>query len=281
MHASLLLVTLIAEPVFIDVHEAQKMPPDTIVLDARGSRAKAPYLPGARIVSWDGLRDGRGRTGKLADEEKLRRAFERRGVTEGRPVLVYGDMGEGWGEEARIWWTLRYLGHPQVRILNGGLQAWTRAGAPTAPKPGARPAKGKLRAKLDPTLRAELSQVDQARRSKGPIIDARTYKEFQGETPYLSFRGGHIPGARSLHWKMLLGKDGRLLKSALLEQRLKKLGFHKDQPVIAYCTGGVRSAFVIAALRHLGFDKAANYDGSWWEWSAEGKLPAERGGQRP
>ena len=104
---------------------------------------------------------------------------------------------------------------------------------------------------------------------KGPaqLLDTRTRDEHRGETPYFSARGGHIPQSHHADWRWLIDDKGLLPKEVLL----RNLPSSK-QPLIAYCTGGVRSAFVVAVLHHLG-RRAADYDGSWWEWAGDDALP--------
>ncbi len=269
MFLTVTLLSIAAGP-FVEVSEARALiAADAVILDARGREATPPFLPGTQIVDWLDVRDGWLRTGRLTDNEaRLRRYFERRGVDTRRPVLVYGAMGNGWGEEGRIWWTLQYLGHPRVRILNGGLSVWIREGATVAQRPGAAASSGQLDTVIRPALRADWRRVFRSsRQGYATVVDVRTRAEYDGATPYWSSRGGHVPGARWLHWKALLGDDGRLLPDSALAARLASAGLAADKPVITYCTGGVRSAFVLAALLQAGFTRVANYDGSWWDWS--------------
>ena len=262
---------------FVDVHAAQTLTASqAVVLDARGASAHAPYIEGAQVVDWLRLRDGWLRTGRLSDNEAtLRRYFEQRGVSDDRPVIVYGAMPNGWGEEGRIWWTLRYLGHPRVYILNGGIGAWVDAKGAVASRPAPKANDGKLGQKTQLDLRVDAHSLDRLRRRKqATILDTRTREEFDGATPYWSSRGGHIPGARWLHWKTLLGPDGRLRGPKALRARFQRVGVTQDRPVVTYCTGGVRSAFVMAALLQVGFRPVANYDGSWWDWARQ-DLPVE------
>lgn len=270
------LLSIAAGP-FVEVDEARALiAADAVVLDARGGQASAPFVPRAQVVNWLDVRDGWLRTGRLTDDEsRLRRYFERRGVDARRPVLVYGAMGEGWGEEGRIWWTLQYLGHPRARILNGGIHAWVRAGATTVRRTAPPSAPGKLGTALRATSRADWKQVQRSSQHRdATVVDVRTRAEYDGATPYWSSRGGHVPGARWLYWKDLLGTDGRLLPDSVLAERFTSAGLVANKPVITYCTGGVRSAFVLAALRQAGFTRVANYDGSWWDW-ARRKAPVE------
>ena len=265
-----------ADGPFVDVARARALTASTaVVLDARGSSAKRPFIAGANVVDWTDIRDGWLRTGRLTDEASLRKYFEKRGVRDDRPVLIYGAMGRGWGEEGRIWWTLQYLGHPRVFILNGGLQRWIEGGGPTASRPNQAVAGGRLSTPTQVRWRVDWRAVDRLRQDpEVTILDVRTRREYDGATPYWSSRGGHVPGARWLHWKSLLGADGRLLAPDALRARLAKAGIGtKTKTVVTYCTAGVRSAFVVAALAQAGF-AAANYDGSWWDWSRQ-KVPVE------
>ncbi len=266
-----LLLLLAAQTVFVDVRAAERLIREdhATVIDARGDRATPPFIAGAQPIEWLDLRDGLFRTGKLGRPEALKSAIEAAGVDSGRPVLVYGWMHEGWGEEGRIWWMLTYLGHPKVRILDGGIQGWVQQGKEVVSELSSNVRPGQFELALRPKLRAELPDVQSHRlRQDAQIIDARTTEEFNGKTPYMSFRGGHIPKAKSMYWLKFMDKQGRVLPRAVLRQRLLGIGLDPEKPTIAYCTGGLRSAFVVAVLRELGFE-AANYDGSWWEYSAE------------
>ncbi len=267
----LLALASLPDGPFVDVATALTITSSAaVVLDARGSEAQAPYLPSAQVVDWLDTRDGWLRTGRLhRDLEKVRRYFEAAGVRHDRPVLVYGAMRDGWGEEGRIWWSLRYLGHPHVYILDGGIQHWVRAGAPTARRAAPRPSRpGHLPSRIEAGWRADWKRVDELRQQpSATIIDVRTREEYDGATPFWSSRGGHVPGARWLYWKALIDDDGRILPREELRAELIKVGAQPDRPLITYCTGGVRSAFVIAAARQAGYTAAANYDGSWWDWS--------------
>lgn len=255
--------------VFIDVERAaQLIQSGAEVLDARGDDARAPYLPGAQVVDWTDLRDSWGRTGRLDTVKNLRGDFQALGISSARAVLVYGAFHEGWGEEGRIWWTLRYLGHARVFILDGGVTAWVKEGQPTM----ARPQKGKQDSKWQPrvqdSLRVDGHTVNRLRtRPEVRVLDTRTRDEYMGATPYWSSRGGHIPGAVHLHFRTLIGTNQRLLPVSVLRTRFRAAGLRPEHRILTYCTGGVRSAFVLAALMQAGFMNVANYDGSWWEWS--------------
>jgi thiosulfate/3-mercaptopyruvate sulfurtransferase len=110
--------------------------------------------------------------------------------------------------------------------------------------------------------------VEQARKNNPLLIDSREPREFKGATPYGETRGGHLPGAINLHYRALLDARGRLLPRSRLRAKLGKLGIKKSQPLIIYCTGGVRSGWLTVVLAHLGYRNVKNYPGSMWQWAA-------------
>lgn len=274
------------------------------VLDARERGFVWGHIPGAQPVDWRDFRDGWGRTGRLhPDPAQMAARLSALGVAGDRPVLIYGDAGRGFGEEGRIAWLLAYLGHRQVYILDGGWPAWGQVGGPIARGLAGRPVRPEgpgipFVPSPQPGLRTDKAAVQRvvqglegAPRPTAPLIlDVRTAAEWRGATPYFEARGGHIPSARHLDWQQLLGSDGRLRSAAELHALLSSLGVappagHSpasdaspaaEPDIVVYCTGGVRSAFVWAVLRSLGYRHVRNYDGSFWEWAADPSLPVTR-----
>ena len=267
--------TALAGTVFVSADEVRGF--QGAVLDARGTSAwRDGHLPNSAPVAWTDLRDGVLRDGELSDDlDEVAAALAAAGVRDDQPVLVYGAAHAGWGEEGRIFWTLDYLGHDQVHVLDGGIEAWTRAGLPlhtssTRPEPGA----------FTPRPRADRrTTTDELAADPGAttIWDTRTREEFDGATPYGESRGGHVPGATHLHFQDLMDGDGTLKPRAELEALLAGASITPDRPVTTLCTGGVRSGFAYAVLRDLGYTRISNYDGSMWAWSARGDLPVEEG----
>lgn len=264
-----------AGPVFVGTDVAQRMLADgATVLDARGKRSwSAGHVPGSTAIDWKDFRIGGGREGRLTlDTTALGAALGALGVADDRPVLVIGGGREGWGEEGRIYWMLDHLGHPDVRIVDGGWPVWTDAGLPVTRARDTPPA-GTFTPEPRPGSQALVGEVA-AGLSNGVVFwDTREAREFAGETPYREARGGHLPGARHLWFKDLLTESGTLKNRGELKALLAARGIPLDQPVIAYCTGGVRSGFAYAVLKELGSTAPANYDGSMWEWAADPSRP--------
>ena len=270
-----LVSTALAGNVFVSADEARGF--QGAVLDARGERAwRKGHLPNSAPIDWLDLRDGRILDGELsADLAGVAAALAAAGVRQDTPVLVYGAAGKRWGEEGRIFWTLDYLGHDQVLVLDGGVDAWTRAGLPLHTS-DTRPPAGDFRARARPERRTTTDELAASLATR-TVWDTRSREEFEGATPYGESRGGHVPGAAHLHFRDLMGDDGTLKPSDELRALLSAAGITPDRPVTTLCTGGVRAGFAYAVLRDLGYTDVSNYDGSMWAWSARSELPLEEG----
>ncbi|WP_045305561.1 sulfurtransferase [Saccharothrix sp. ST-888] len=239
----------------------------------------AGHLPGAQYIDLDSeLAALPGAAGRhpLPDPEVFGAAVRRAGVRADRPVVVY-DAGPA-TSAARAWWLLRWSGHRDVRVLDGGLAAWRAAGLPEstgqtpAPAGDFEPAPGQLPT-LDAGQAAALARI-------GLLLDARAGERYRGEVEPIDPRAGHIPGAVSAPTTENLGPDGRFLPAAALAERFRALGAgdRKADEVGVYCGSGVTAAHELLALTVAGFG-AALYPGSWSEWSADPDNPAATGHQ--
>lgn len=195
-----------------------------------------------------------------------------RGVTADRPVVVYDDQSGI--RAARAFWFLEYFGHPDTRMLDGGVRAWTAAGLPltrdvTSPK--ASSWLGERRSDRVATYRDVLERIDA---SGSVLLDTRTDGEYQGTTVRAA-RGGRVPGAVHLEWTRNLGPDGAFKPAADLQAMYAQAGITPDKEVVAYCQGGYRAAHSYLALRLIGYPRVRNYVGSWGEWGNRGELPIE------
>ncbi len=200
-------------------------------------------------------------------------ALRRLGIDDDRPVVVYDDAGGT--VAARAWWLLRFLGHADVRLLDGGYPAWTAAGLPVEtgdrepPRPGrfvARPGGMPL---LDAAGAASVAR-------DGVLLDVRATERYRGEVEPVDPVAGHVPGAVSAPTTGNLAADGRLLDGALLRDRFAALGAGAAGPVAAYCGSGVNAAHTVLALEVAG-TSAALYAGSWSDWVSDLSRPVAVG----
>lgn len=226
------------------------------------------HLPGAVFVDLDtelaAPAAGRGRH-PLPGVEEFGAAMRRAGVSRGTPVVVY-DGGTGWGA-ARAWWLLRWTGHPDVRVLDGGLPAWD--GPLESTEPG--PAGGDFVPVPGPAGLLDADAAAALARS-GLLLDARAGERYRGEVEPVDPVGGHIPGAVSAPTTENVGPDGRFLSAGELGDRFRGLGVSAETRVGVYCGSGVSGAHEVLALAVAGIP-AELYVGSWSEWSSNPARP--------
>ncbi|MEW2545416.1 sulfurtransferase [Streptomyces sp. NPDC047002] len=258
-------------PVLLDIRwrlTAPGAPP----FDGRAAFA-AGHLPGAVFVDLDrelaGPPGDRGRH-PLPDTAEFGAAMRRAGVRSDTPVVAYDD-GQGWAA-ARAWWLLRWCGHPDVRVLDGGLAAWGErplsTGEPVPAGGDFRPEPGAL-ALLDADGAAALAR-------DGLLLDARAGERYRGEVEPVDRVGGHIPGAVSAPTTENAAADGTFRPAAELAARFAALGTDTAPAVGVYCGSGVSAAHEVLALELAGVP-AALYAGSWSEWSRDPSRPAATG----
>jgi thiosulfate/3-mercaptopyruvate sulfurtransferase len=211
----------------------------------------------------------------LPEVDRLQVAARRWGLRAGAAVVVYDDNG---GQSAaRAWWLLRWAGVCDVRILDGGLRAWTEAGGEVVTGAfQAEPGDVVLTPGHLPVLDADAAA---ALPEEGTLVDARGAERYRGEVEPIDSRAGHIPGAISLPTAENLASNGRFRSVAELRDRFAAAGLRTAEPagpVGVYCGSGVTAAHEIAALQIAGLD-AALYPGSWSAWSGDPARPVATG----
>ena len=209
----------------------------------------------------------------LPSPEDLASVFSRWGIDDGVEVVAY-DAGADFFS-ARLWWSLCYLGHTRVRVLDGGLAAWQAEGLPLSAGEERRPAR-RFIPRPQPGFIAPITEVLSARR----LIDARAPERYRGEVEPLDRVAGHIPGARSYEWRRSLGPDGRLLPARALRAQLEgALAGAAPNQTVVYCGSGVSASHVLLAMAVAGLHGARLYPGSWSEWCADPARPVATGDQ--
>jgi len=262
---------MLAPPTLLDVRWRLGGPPGIDLY-------RAGHIPGAVFTDLD--RDlaappGPGGRHPMPATADFEAAMRRAGVRDGQPVVVYDDADST--AAARAWWLLRYFGHRQVRVLDGGFAAWMAAGHPVEKGlPASAPAAGDFTASpghlalLDSDGAAALART-------GVLLDARAGARYRGETEPVDPVAGHIPGAVSAPTAENVNKDGTFLPPADLARRFAALGVGADGTAVgAYCGSGVTAAHEVLALTLAGIP-AALYTGSWSEWITDPSRPVATG----
>ena len=209
------------------------------------------HIPGAVFVELDEVTgEGHGRH-PLPELSQFEAAMRRAGVNDRSRVVVYDDTGGS--VAARLWFLLRWFGHAEQAVLDGGIKAWDGPLENVEPRisPGdftARP----------PDPSKVLHFEDVVRLREVPIIDARLGERYRGEKEPVDPKAGHIPGARSAPWPGNLREDGRFKPPAELRKRFEEIGLEEGQGAVVYCGSGVNACNDLLALEQHK-DAAAGY----------------------
>ncbi|MFE4175985.1 sulfurtransferase [Streptomyces sp. NPDC056909] len=233
---------------------------------------EAGHLPGAVYVDLDReLAGPPGPDGRhpLPDVAAFGAVMRRAGISQDTPVVVY-DGGQCWAA-ARAWWLLRWTGHSDVRVLDGGVAEWTGPLTTEIPLPAEgdfTPVPGSLPV-LDADGAAALAR-------SGLLLDARASERYRGDVEPIDRVGGHIPGALSAPTTGNVAENGTFLSAPALAARFQALGATSGTTVGVYCGSGVSGAHEVLALEIAGIP-AALYPGSWSAWSADESRPVAKG----
>jgi thiosulfate/3-mercaptopyruvate sulfurtransferase len=219
----------------------------------------------------------------LIEKGALEQLLGRSGISNDTTIVLYGDNNNWFA--AYAFWQLKYYGHNDVRLMNGGRKKWLEEKRPLTTDP-AKVTQATYRATLpDESLRARKEEVAAIvdKKAKGHLVDVRSVDEFTGKIiapPGMSEtaqRGGHIPGAANVPWAQAANEDGTFKSAEALKQLYQAKGITGGEEVIAYCRIGERSSHTWFVLKYLlGFDNVKNYDGSWTEWGNLVGAPIEK-----
>jgi thiosulfate/3-mercaptopyruvate sulfurtransferase len=263
--------------------------PEWIVFDtrhdlmdpAKGRKAyEADHVPGAYFLDMDhdlsGAKTGGNGRHPLPVLADFAAMIEARGVTPGRQVVAYDDIGGGFA--VRLWWMLRWLGHDRVALLDGGYPRWVAEGMPVATQaPPLRKGAFQPRPRLGAT--ADVNYVERFREdTKVKLIDARAPERYAGEQETIDPVAGHVPGAVNRFWKANLQADGRFKQAAQLRGEFAQLlGNAEPSHVVHMCGSGVTACHNLFAMQLAGLDPGRLYAGSWSEWCAQPARAVARG----
>ncbi len=249
-----------------------------------GERAwREGHLPGAQYLHLDRdmagpMEDAQGRfLGRhpLPDRAQFAQRLGELGITPTTTVVCYDAQGGMYA--ARAWWMLRWMGHADTAVLDGGIAAWRAAGGDVTTDVAAPQSAGPYPAQ-PPALPTIDAGTLQSRLGRVQLIDARGGDRFRGEVEPLDAAAGHIPGARNRPFKDNLEADGRFKSADMLRAEWTPLLAGRDAAeLVQQCGSGVTACHNLLALAHAGLGDSVLYPGSWSEWSADPARPQAKG----
>jgi thiosulfate/3-mercaptopyruvate sulfurtransferase len=240
------------------------------------------HIPGAIGWDWESqLCDQVKRD--LVPKDELEELLEKSGISNDTTVVLYGD-NHNWFA-AWAFWQLKYYGHNDVRLMDGGRVKWLELNYPTTIDVPDFPEGNYSADEPDESLRTYAPDIeDRLGQEDLELVDVRSEEEFTGEkispdgVPEGAQRGGHIPGATNISWSDAVNEDGTFKSRDELEEIYEARGITDDKTTVAYCRIGERSSHSWFVLRYLlGHRNVENYDGSWTEWGNRLGAPIETG----
>ncbi len=237
---------------------------------------EAAHIPGAVQVEYSDIVTGSPPVmGLISDNNQLSIVFSAIGLTSSHHVVAYDRAGGG--QAGRLLYTLEALGHANVSLLDGGMQAWVSHSQPLEQGP-AQPVASHYEARLTGDniatkeyILSRLGAPDLA------LLDCRTPAEFQG-TDLRASRGGHIPGAINFDWTEAFdpANPPSLADLDTLQENFNAMGVTADKEVILYCQTHTRSSHTYMLLRQLGYENLKGYPGAWSDWGNDPSTPIDQ-----
>lgn len=246
------------------------------------------HIPGALRIDWQrDLFDPI--THDVVNSHQFATLMRDLGVRRGETIILYGDKGNRWAAHAA--WVFTLFGHADVRLLDGGRDAWFMEERPSSFAIRDYPASDyPLVERKDKYLRVYQLDVLELL-GRAVVLDVRSEERYRGimsgsQKRHQAIRSGHIPTAHNISWLQTVGPDSRFRPLSQLQEtygKLRELTPHQD--IITYCENGERASHTWFVLTYLlGYQNVFNYDGSWLEWGNSMRMPIVRGiqpGKKP
>ncbi|WP_025026170.1 sulfurtransferase [Caldalkalibacillus mannanilyticus] len=209
----------------------------------------------------------------LPDISLFVQKLERVGIGPEKLVIAYDDQGGAMA--SRLWWLLKYLGHEEVKVLDGGFSAWKKAGYPLSQEI-IEPQPNSFTAQLQEDRVLSMAEVkNRVMDTECVIVDSRAKERYLGEQEDIDPVAGHIPGAIQEFWKDRLDSEGFWKTKGEQEQLLQKYVKASNKELVVYCGSGVTACVNVMAFEELGL-KPKLYVGSWSDWCSYTENPVEK-----
>lgn len=240
---------------------------DVVVICATSAKNYKVHITGSVNVPHSSMYKGKPAEAYINTAAEMAKVLGAQGVTADKTIVVYDEGSAKYS--GRMYWMLKYLGAPNVKMLDGNLKAWKAKRKPITGTP-TKVTAATFSPKVDNSVLADMAEVKKASGSSSYVlVDARTPEEFAGtaDSETLS-RKGHIPGAVNVNHETVMDGKGLLKSTEELKALFEGKGITKDKTAIVYCETSVRAGVVYLALKGLGYPNVKVYDGAYLEWQS-------------
>ncbi len=267
---------LLAEPDWLMEHRDD---PNVRIIDCATLEAyRRAHIPGAVQLPTHYYIKENGPPGEdhgtfVMPPDQFEQLMSKLGVSNDTTVVTYDDNNAL--VASRLWWVLKYYGHTNAKVLDGGWHRWLTEGRPVTFH-ATRPEPATFTARPNPAVIVSAQDLKEMHTDTNcQVLDARTDAEWDGENARGNKRVGRVPGAKHLEWLNFVAKDDRrqFLPREDLERMATEAGFTPDKATITYCQGGIRAAHAAFVLELLGWDNVRVYDGSMRDWANRDDTP--------
>lgn len=252
--------------------------PDWVVIDTRFDLSQPEWgrsnyleghIPGAVYADLDkdlsGAITPQSSRHPLSDSLNFIHTAQKLGISNSSQVVIYDTVGGAFA--SRLWWMLKYYGHPKVAVLDGGYTYWINHNYPVSSGESINPVGNFDGTPHENMLATTRDVTEMVSKSTGCLIDARSPQRYIGSFEPIDPIAGHIPGAINRFHQLNLLDDFRLLPAYILKSQFAELiSGHSIEEVVVYCGSGVTSCHHLLALEIAGLSGARLYAGSWSEW---------------
>lgn len=238
---------------------------DVVVVYAGAEDGYKVHITGAISVPHTMLYNNEPVRALIKPADEMAKILGDAGVTPEKTIVVYDEGSNKYS--ARMYWMLKYLGAPNVKVLNGNLTAWKAGRKPVTGTP-TKLATATFTAKPDASILSNMEEVRGANGNAGYVlVDVRKPDEYAG-TAETELRKGHIPGAVNLNYELALDAKVMYKSNEELKTLFESKGITPDKTIILYCETSVRAGTLYLALKGLGYPNVKVYDGAYIEWQA-------------
>lgn len=252
---------------------------NVLVIDGRDpNQEKGGTIEGAVNTDWNSLstcaegKAGDENWGLVPNAKEFEQKLQALGITKEQEILVLGQPEDGWGEDGRVLWMLREAGIHNIKMVDGGVSALKDIGVKLKKDAWVLPEKSDMVINTLDKSHDITTEELQENYEDYKIVDVRIPKEYEGATLYGEAQGGRLPGAINIPYTELFQEDGTLKSNEEITLMYEENGIKKDDQVVTYCTGGIRSAYAQLVLEMCGYENTYNYCQSFWRWAVVGEV---------